>query len=151
MSSVWELLPFYSVAQFVPPSQAKGRIMNREGKRIPSIFYDASPDARASRAYSWILKQGIRRSTASCSVVTAVFRQSKDTPQLLNVQSGCGGHYQVDFIRDCMSCGGGTEDWAYSNSDLADYCEGYAFDHEGCELGCTQQFTRYNNTSPGCH
>ncbi len=82
---------------------------------------------------------------------TAVYRESDGLPRLLNVQGSCGAHYQYEITRNCGSCLGGTEEWTYSDSDLATYCDGYTFDSYGCDGGCNEQVWCYNNIGPECY
>ena len=116
------------------PTQA--RIIDRNGIHIPSIFHGISPNPRFAVEYQRTLK-GKGRNPGSCFVLQASYHYNRGTGQLLNVQgTGCGAHYQVSELRNCGSqCGGGQEDWTYSDSLLASYCDGYAVDYLACNTG----------------
>ena len=120
------------------------RTINKHGRPIPSIYYGAIPDSRVV----YELKSPGKGHT-SCLVVKAVYRESSNKPRFLPVVGGCGGHYQVDYYRNCGSACGGTEDWTYSDSFVATWCDGYTFNQEGCAtMTCTDQYTCWNDTCP---
>jgi|SRR5271165_5680438 len=132
---------------------AELRIIDRHGMQIPSIFYGISPNPKIAPEYYRVLKTK-GSSLSSCSVLKTSYHDHSDAAvRLLLVQAGCQGHYQVDYNRSCGSqCSGGEEGWTFSDSDISDYCTGYAIEYTGCNTGtCRTEYTCYNDQSPGCY
>jgi hypothetical protein len=112
------------------------RMINRSGVRITSIFADATPNRKA--AFELYRNLSINRAgTRPCPIRSAVYRKSESVARFINVQGGCRDvHYQVEVLRTCGSqCGGGDENWTYSNPNLAGYCDQYQVDRQGCNTG----------------
>lgn len=143
------LVPLPSVLH----NTSAARIINSRGEQIISIFQSIAPNPRLGPEYYREIEAGRNRSSASCPTIkSAVFRESDGLPQLLKAQGGCPyGHYQVDTYRDCVTCGGGIENWTYSDSEEAEYCDGYAIDFLGCGAGCREDTACYNNSDPTCY
>jgi hypothetical protein len=113
--------------------------IDRYGKQIPSIFYGIPLSVRIAPLY-YRIKQTNGRSLGSCSVLKASFHNSDRLGRFLNVDDGCTSHYQVPEERSCGSqCSGGMETWTFSDSEIADYCDGYAIDFEGCTTGTCRE------------
>ena len=139
------------VLNFGSVGHAKGtRIINLHGTQISSIFYGLSPNPKITPEYFRVMKTN-SGNTRSCPVLkTAVYRESDGLARLLQVQGGSCCHYQWEITSDCGSCQGGTEEWTYSDSQLATYCDGYTFDM-GCVGNCVDHGWCYNDVSPGCY
>jgi hypothetical protein len=119
-------------------SSTEAKIIDRHGKRILSIFSGITPDPRIALECSRIINDK-RQNPGSGTVRKTIYRRA-DRPRLLPVcNAPCRSHYQVQYTRDCLSCGGGTENWCYSDSINATYCEGYAIYPTGCVSGCTEE------------
>ena len=120
------VLSVFSHGSTVGPSQ----IIDTHGRHIASVFNGVSPNLRYARAFSQMMKTG-GTSPSPCTLVRkAVFRESDHIGRLLKVQVGCGAHDQVEEIRNCgSSCGGCSENWTYSDSLIATWCDGYIIDY----------------------
>jgi hypothetical protein len=138
------------VLNFGSVGHAKGtRIINWHGTQIPSIFYGLSPNPKITPEYFRAMKTNSRNARPCPLLKTAVYRESDGLARLLQVQGGCCCHFQLEITRPCVSCLGGDEQWTYSDSDLATYCDGYTFD-VGCVGNCVDHVWCYNIDSPGC-
>ena len=116
----------------------EAKIIDRHGKQIASIFSGITPGPRIALECSRIINDK-RKNPGSSIVRKSIYRRA-DRPQLLLVcGSPCRSHYQVQYTRDCLSCGGGTENWCYSDSINASYCEGYYITPTGCASGCNEE------------
>ena len=135
-------LLFVALAFVTVGGPAKVQIIDKHGRPLPNIFYGASRDSRVAFELSGRAAAG-RTSDRPCLVRKVVYRQSEDPGRLVEVQGRCAGHYFVSEYRDCEAyCGGGVEQWVYSDSLLATYCDGYTYDYTGCGSGqCFEEFT----------
>jgi hypothetical protein len=121
------------------PFSSYARLIDSHGRRIPSIFYGTSPSHRAAFQNSWIMKTS-GASARPCNARNAIYRESDGLARFVPVQGGCReAHYQVEYPRSCGSqCGGGFENWTYSDSMAATWCDQYSIDLDGCNSGCAE-------------
>jgi len=118
-------------------------LIDSHGRRIPSIFYGTSPSAAgAAFQNSRIMKTSGARARP-CNVRDAIYRESDGLGRFLKVQGTCRDvHYQVGEFRSCGSvCGGGWENWTYSDSLNATWCDQYQIDLMGCVGQCAEHTT----------
>jgi len=119
------------------------RIITNQGMQIRSVFFGTSPNLKVALAFSRATRaKEVNR--GSCSIRKAIYRETDDPARFLNVQGGgCIHHYQVDYFLNCEAlCGGGMEDWTYSNALLASYCDGGMIEYTACNNGdCQNDFT----------
>src|SRR5260370_14169363 len=129
----------------------EARIIDRHGAQIPTVFFGISPNPRVAPQYGFRRTSGT--SAGSCSVLKAIYRESTGLGTLLHVQDYCPdyAHHQVQTTRECLSCGGGYENWTYSDSEMATYCDGYVIDNMGSAYSCREDSWCYNQSSPGCY
>jgi hypothetical protein len=121
---------------FFEERSSYARLIDSHGRRIPSIFYGTSPSHRAAFQNSRIMKTS-GDSARPCNARNAIYRESDGFGRFVQVQGLCrDAHYQVEFIRNCVSCGGGEENWTYSDSMAATWCDQYQIDPYGCTYGC---------------
>ncbi len=123
---------------FAAASSSHASLVDRHGRRIPSIFYGASPNPGIALEYSRIInKKG--QNARPCDIRNAIYRQT-DKPRFMKASIYiCRSHYQFCQDRPCGSCGGGSESWCYSDSEQAIHQDGYTFDSFGCTSGCNEE------------
>jgi hypothetical protein len=139
-SIIWVFLAV-SIGVFAErPFNSQARLIDSHGLRIPSIFYGTLPNPKAAFEHSRIMKTS-GASSRLCNVRDAVYRESDGLGRLLRVSNGCRDvHYQVEYYRSCGSqCGGGYENWTYSDSLYATWCDQYSIDLNGCVGGCAEE------------
>ncbi len=134
------ILSFVSVAD-----SAKARVIDKHGRQIPNLFYGTAPDSRVALEY-FRNARASGENGRSCSVRKAIYRESDGLGRLVKVVAMCLAHYQVDEFRNCESyCGGGQEQWTYSDALIATYCDGYTWDYTACGSGqCYEEFTCFS-------
>ena len=135
------LLLTLASANAAPSPSRKLRIIERLGKQIPSVFYGIAPSPKIALEYFRAREN--RANPGACHVQNAIYRESEGIARFLTVQSGCNyGRYQTDETRPCGSyCGGGEENWTYSDSLLATYCDRYQIDMTACNTQNCQEDT----------
>lgn len=116
----------------------RARIIDRHGRQIPSVYNGVSPNLRYAHAFAQMMRTGGTNPRSCSDVHAAIYRESDHVGRLLKVQGGCGAHYQVEEIRPCGSCLGGSENWTYSDVTIATWCDGYIIDQMGCNGSCRE-------------
>jgi len=134
-------LPLLTLEPANASQSRKPRIIDRLGEQIPSVFYGIGPSPRIALEYFRAREN--RENPRACHVQNAIYRESEGIARFLKVQSGCDyARYQVAEYRNCGSyCGGGEENWTYSDSLLATYCDRYQIDMTACNTQNCQEDT----------
>jgi hypothetical protein len=134
------LVSFLIIPSFNARS-TEAKTVDRHGKRVPSIFSGISPNPRIALEVSRIIiTKDDRKNPGPCVVRDAIYRRA-DRPRFKKVgQLTCRSHYQVQYTypAGCDNCGGGTENWTYSDPPNSTYCYGYEIDLTGCNSSCRE-------------